>query len=254
MTEKGTRGTSILTCPFLFNIKNKNKTVISLGLILYIKYLHIPLKMSIFVHESRQGLDSLKINSLTLQQTKNMKIMKNFAETVYNYFNNRMQQTGEPLNETESLIFIEAQKRMGKYPIIYLSAESLKELNYIVTENDEKKLPLLAESLETECKEWYTDLLDNMAYSFGFVRSDAYEMMVEDYETRLSNGAEMSSISLIIKYKDQKIPETAIVALGENVNVDAGQIMNVKNLEELKPYFDKDNRYGFYIIEHIDFL
>ena len=54
--------------------------------------------------------------------------------------------------------------------------------------------------------------------------------------------------------KNQKLPETAIVALGENVTVDAGQIMNVKNLEELKPYFDKDNRYGFYIIEHIDFL
>ena len=54
--------------------------------------------------------------------------------------------------------------------------------------------------------------------------------------------------------RTKKIPETAIVALGENVTVDAGQIMNVKNLEELKPYFDKDNRYGFYIIEHIDFL
>ena len=35
-------------------------------------YLHISLKMSIFVYELRQGLNSLSINPLTLQQTKNI--------------------------------------------------------------------------------------------------------------------------------------------------------------------------------------
>ena len=39
-----------------------------------LKNLYNPLKMSIFVHELRQGLDSSKMNPLTLQQTKNIEL------------------------------------------------------------------------------------------------------------------------------------------------------------------------------------
>ena len=179
--------------------------------------------------------------------------MKNFAETVYDYFKNRMEQTGEPLNDTESIIFKEAEKLKNKYPISFLSADDLRQLNYIVTEEDEKKLPCLSEALGLEYKEWYCDTLDNLAYANGFVRCNAYDMMLKDYKERVNDSLSTNELCVVVQYKNEKIPVMATIGIGNSPKTDEKFILTVKDAEELKPYFERDNRYGFYIVEHLDF-
>ena len=187
---------------------------------------------------------------------KKIRIMNaKFAESVYTYFQNKMKETGEPLNEVESQLFKDAERFRHCHPISCLTMDDIVKLGYGTSPEDEKKLPFLAEKLgESYHEELYWDNLDNLAFRYGFNRNNGYELMVEDYKTRLANDCEITSVSLIIQYKNQPLPTTAIVAIGENVTANAGQIMSVKNPEELKPYFDKNNRYGFYIKEHIDFM
>ena len=187
---------------------------------------------------------------------KNISMKTNeFAESVYNYFQSKLNKTGEPLNEVESQLFKEAEKFRRCHPISCLTMDDIISLGYETEPEDEKKLPFLAEKLgEDYREELYWDNLDNLAYRYGFNRNNGYKLMIEDYETRISNGTEITSVSLIIQYKNQDIPVMAIAAIGDDNSVVAGQILNVKKVEELKPYFDKKNHYGFYIKEHIDFL
>ena len=180
-------------------------------------------------------------------------IMKNFAETVYNYFRNQMMISGEPLDEMESSIFRESEKLKNQYTVAFLSADDLRQLNFIVTEEEEKKIPVLAEALALEYKDSFYDCIDNLAYANGFVRCDAYDMMIKDYNERRADNIPVSKIYVIVQYKNEKIPVTANICFDSYAGNTDNPILTINSIEELKPYFDKNNRYGFYIVEHLDF-
>ena len=179
--------------------------------------------------------------------------MTNFAETVYNYFRNRMMMSGEPLDEMESSIFRESEKLKNQYTVASLSADDLRQLNFVVTEEEEKKIPVMAEALALEYKDSFYDYIDNLAYTNGFVRCNAYDMMLKDYNERMSDNIPVSKIYVIIQYKNEKIPVTANICFYSYADNTDNPILMINSIEELKPYFDKNNKYEFYIVEHLDF-
>ena len=54
--------------------------------------------------------------------------MKNtFAESVFNYFQNKLKETGKPLSEVEAQLLKRAETEMNLYPISVLSEEDIEK-------------------------------------------------------------------------------------------------------------------------------
>lgn len=74
--------------------------------------------------------------------------MKNsFAESVFNYFQNKLKETGQSLNEIETQLLKDAEVEMNLYPISVLSEKDLSKIGYKLKDMDRKVLPHMAEKL-----------------------------------------------------------------------------------------------------------
>ena len=103
--------------------------------------------MSIFVHELRQGLDSFKMNPLTLQQTKNIGIMTNeLAKAVIGYFQKK-QAEGSQLSVEESTIFNMAQNAVEYYPVVCMSKNDLEDKGFDTSNVTDNEMEYMAKKM-----------------------------------------------------------------------------------------------------------
>ena len=181
--------------------------------------------------------------------------MKNqFAESVYNYFHFKLNKTGEPLNELESKLLAEAKEQMKQYPISILTEDDLVKLGYKLDNQDIKKLPGIADRLGEDYREqMFWDSLDEYARSMGIKRADDYDEMIAEYFNLLNQGKYVNSIYVVVQYKNAKLPVTATIAFVDGHDIDKNNLMTVNSIMDLKPYFDENNPYDFFIKQYIEF-
>ena len=178
----------------------------------------------------------------------------NFAESVFNYFQNKLKETGQPLTETEAQLFKDAEHEMNLYPISILSEEDIEKLGFKVTEKDRKLLPHMADKLgEWYCEQLFWDNLDQLASLCGFEKVKGYQGMMHEYFRALNEGEKLEYVMVIVQYKGAKIPVTAYIFIGNEGEPDRECILSVKSMSELEPYFDENNQHDFYIKEFVEF-
>ena len=103
----------------------------------------------------------------------------NLAESVFNYFQNKLKETGKPLTETEAQIYKMAESEMNCYPISVLSEEDIEKLGFKLNPQERKMLPHMADKLgEWYCEQLFWDNLDQLASSCGFEKIKGYEGMM----------------------------------------------------------------------------
>lgn len=178
----------------------------------------------------------------------------NFAKSVYTYFQNRMKETGLPLDTLESQIFRQAERCSHSFPISCMTRDDLETLGYKVDDVDDEKLQRLAVKVGDDFHEQlYWDSLDSLAFRYGFDKRNPCEEMRQEYEQLMVENKTVKSASVIIQYKNNDQLSQVIIALSDNGEEKDGYFLKVENLDELCALFNKDNRYGFYIKEFISF-
>lgn len=180
--------------------------------------------------------------------------MKNvFAESVYNYFQLKIKETGIPLNENEMQLLAEAKKQMKQYPISILTEDDFVKLGYKLDKYDRKRLPAIADRLgEAYREQMFWDDLDEYARNLGIDRSDNCDAMMAEYFKLLKEGKYVNSIFVLVQYKNEKLPKTATIALKDGHDTGENHIMTVNSMMDLKPYFNNNNPYDFYIKQYIE--
>lgn len=178
----------------------------------------------------------------------------NFAESVFNYFQNKLKETGKPLSEVEAQLLKTAEIEMNRYPISLLSEEDFEKLGFKVTEKERKKLPHMADKLG----DWYHeqlfwDNLDQLACQAGFQKMKGYKGMMHDYFHALNQGQQIDYIMVVVQHKGAKIPVTEYIFIGDEGEQDRECILAGVSIHNLEPYFDENNQFGFYIKEYINF-
>lgn len=181
--------------------------------------------------------------------------MKNvFAESVYNYFQNKINKTNKPLNKVEQSIFSESVKQMNRFPISVLTEDNLVKLGFKMEECDRKKLSHLADRLgESYQEQMYWDSLDELAQELGFEKANNCETMMNDYFNLLKEGKFVKSAIVVVKYKNAKLPVTATIALEDEAVADKNCILKVNSIMDLSTYFDENNPNDFYIKQYVEF-
>ena len=181
--------------------------------------------------------------------------MKNqFAESVYNYFQFKLKETGIPLNEIESQLLAEAKKQMKQYPISFLTEDDFVKLGYKLDNKDRKRLPGIAHRLGEDYREQiFWDSLDELARDLGIERADNCEAMMAEYFNLLNEGKYINSVFVVVQYKNAKLPVTATIALVDGHDKGVNHIMTVNSIMDLQPYFDENNPYDFFIKQYIEF-
>ena len=80
--------------------------------------------------------------------------MKNtFAESVFNYFQNKLKETGKPLSEVEAQLLKRAETEMNLYPISVLSEEDIEKLGYKVVPNSTESRHDIIQAIEFGTRE-----------------------------------------------------------------------------------------------------
>lgn len=181
--------------------------------------------------------------------------MKNtFAESVFNYFQNKLKETGKPLSEVEAQLLKRAETEMNLYPISVLSEEDIEKLGYKVDDYDRKKLPHMADKLgEWYCEQLFWDNLDQLACLAGFEKMKGYKGMMHDYFNALNEGEKLNYVMVVVQHKGAKIPVTEYIFIGDEGEPEMECLLSVKSISDLEPYFDENNQYDFYIKEYVDF-
>ena len=178
----------------------------------------------------------------------------NFAESVFNYFQNKLKETGKSLSEAEAQLLKRAETEMNLYPISVLSEEDIEKLGFEITEKDRKKLPHMADKLgEWYCEQLFWDNLDQLTCLAGLKKKKGYQGMMHDYFQALKQGERIDYIMVVVQHKGAKIPITEYIFLGEEGEQDMECILTGISIHNLEPYFDENNQYGFYIKEYIGF-
>ena len=178
----------------------------------------------------------------------------NLAESVFNYFQNKMKETGQPLTETEAQLFKDAEHEMNLYPISVLSEEDIIKLGFKLKDSDRKLLPHMADKLgEWYCEQLFWDNLDQLACMCKFEKAKGYEGMMQAYFQELNEGEKLDYVMVVVQHKGAKIPVTAYIFIGDEGEPEMECILSVKSMSELEPYFKEDNQYDFYIKEFIGF-
>ena len=178
----------------------------------------------------------------------------NFAESVFNYFQNKLKETGKPLSETEAQLLKRAETEMNLYPISVLSEEDIEKLGYKVDDYDRKKLPHMADKLgEWNCEQLFWDNLNQLAGLAGFQKMKGHKGMMHDYFHALNQGQRIDYIMVVAQHKGAKIPVTEYIFIGDEGEPDRECLLTGVSIHDLEPYFDKNNQCDFYIKEYIDF-
>lgn len=176
----------------------------------------------------------------------------NFAESVFKYFQNRMDENGQPLNETETQIFRQAEKCIGHFPISCLTKEDLEKNGYSTNNVNNEQLQRLASKLGDDYHEQlFLDSLDSLAYRYGLDKRSACAEMRYEYEQLLAENDTVSSVAVIIQDKNNNKLSMVTIGIGQDGKKDA--FFNVRSFDELCGLFEKENGQGFYIKEHVDF-
>lgn len=176
----------------------------------------------------------------------------NFAESVFKYFQNRIAETGQPLNETEEQIYKQAEKCIGHFPISCLTKEDLDKTGYDTNNVNNKQLQHLASKLGDDYHEQlFWDNLDNLAYRYGFDKRSACAEMRYEYEQFLAENETVDAVAVIIQDKNNNKLSMVTIGIGQN---EKDAFFNVKGFDELCGLFEKENGQGFYIKEHVGFV
>lgn len=176
----------------------------------------------------------------------------NFAESVFKYFQNRIAETGQPLNETEEQIYKQAEKCIGHFPISCLTENDLAETGFETNNVDNKKLQHLASKLgEDYHEQLYWDSLEYLALRNGFEKRSPCSEMRYRYKQFIAENEMLHSVVVVIKYKNNKALSMVTIGVGQNEIKDA--FFNVKDFEELCGLFEEENGHDFYIKGYVDF-
>lgn len=185
--------------------------------------------------------------------------MNKLAKNVYRYFLDRIAETGSPLNETESALFNEARSCMNIFPISCLSRDDLHDIGYNPDKLTDEQMNVLAQKMgEDYCEQLFWTSLESMANIYKIPKKSVDVHMRDAYK-EIEGDDEPHFATVVIRYKNDNSMERVYISIG-NMPEDYLKkcwvkqfFHNVNDIDELCGLCNKNNRYGFYIKEFIQF-
>ena len=179
----------------------------------------------------------------------------NFAGSVRDYFKNRLEKEGS-LNDVESSILQQAERCVYSYPISCLSMDDLLQVGYSDKDVTKEMMQRLASKLGDDYHEQlYWTSLEILANIHGFELANMAEQIKDEYDGWISDEREVSGVFVIVEYKNDSShkQEQVFIAFQNCKNEQPDVFHTVKDIDELCTLCDKNNRYGFYIKDWIEF-